>query len=64
MPSAGVGLYVFALYVVILSSDTGLTPFDQELLDLGTASARDCCDMAKVVTELGSFPSVADRWSW
>ncbi len=35
----GVGMYVFALYVVILSGDPGLTPLDQELLDLADRPA-------------------------
>ena len=57
---AGVGMYVFALYVVILSGDPGLTPLDQELLDLATdLQSRMLTDVAKVVTDLGAFPTCA-----
>jgi undecaprenyl-diphosphatase len=57
---AGVGLYVFTLYVVILSDDLGPTPLDEELRDL----ARDiraglAVDAGKLITELGSFPVFA-----
>ena len=56
----GVGMYVYALYVVILSGDPGLTPFDQELLDLATdLQSRMLTDVAKVVTDLGAFPTCA-----
>jgi undecaprenyl-diphosphatase len=54
----GVGLYVFVLYVVVLSSDPGLTPLDQELLDLtNEIHSQMLTDIAKVVTELGAFPT-------
>jgi membrane protein DedA with SNARE-associated domain/membrane-associated phospholipid phosphatase len=54
----GVGLYVFVLYVVVLTGDPGLTPLDQELLDL-SAEVRSSIgtDGAKVVTELGALPT-------
>jgi undecaprenyl-diphosphatase len=56
----GVGMYVYALYVVILSGDPGLTPFDQELLDLANdVQSRMLTDVAKVVTDLGAFPTCA-----
>jgi membrane protein DedA with SNARE-associated domain/membrane-associated phospholipid phosphatase len=54
----GVGLYVFALYVVVLSGDPGLTPLDQELLDLSNELRSPFLnDVAKVVTDLGAFPT-------
>jgi membrane protein DedA with SNARE-associated domain len=54
----GVGLYVFTLYVVILSGDPGLTPFDRQFLDL-TSDMRSSTltDIAKAVTQLGALPS-------
>ena len=56
----GVGLYVFFLYVVVLSGDPGLTPLDQELLDLSNdLSSKVLTDVAKVVTDLGAFPAAA-----
>jgi undecaprenyl-diphosphatase len=56
----GVGLYVFALYVVILSGDPGLTPFDREFLDLSEELRSSLVtDIAKVVTDLGTFPACA-----
>jgi len=56
----GVGLYVYALYVVILSGDPGLTPFDQELLDVANdVQSRMLTDVAKVVTDLGAFTTCA-----
>lgn len=52
----GVGLYVFVLYATILTGDLGPTPFDRGLLDLGDRlRAGTAVDVAKVVTELGSF---------
>jgi membrane protein DedA with SNARE-associated domain len=54
----GVGLYVFVLYVVVLSGDPGLTPLDQELLDVSNEIRSTLLtDVAKVVTELGAFPT-------
>jgi membrane protein DedA with SNARE-associated domain len=54
----GIGLYVFVLYVVILSGDPGLTPFDQELLDLSTdMSSKMLTDVAKALTDLGALPT-------
>ncbi len=54
----GVGLYVFALYVVILSGDPGLTPFDQQFLDL-SADVRSptLTDIAKGLSDLGALPT-------
>jgi membrane protein DedA with SNARE-associated domain/membrane-associated phospholipid phosphatase len=52
-----VGLYVFGLYVFVLSGDVGPTPLDRELLDLGDSLRSSMVeDVAKVVTELGAFP--------
>ena len=58
MAIGGVGLYVFTLYVVILSGDPGFTPFDRQFLDF-TADIRSSTltDVAKVVTQLGALPS-------
>jgi undecaprenyl-diphosphatase len=54
----GIGLYVFALYVVVLSGDPGLTPLDQEMLDLSNEIHTPfLTDVAKVVTDLGAFPA-------
>jgi membrane-associated phospholipid phosphatase len=56
----GVGLYVFVLYVVVLSGDLGPTPLDRELLDLSDQLRSSVAtDVAKVVTDLGAFPTCA-----
>jgi membrane protein DedA with SNARE-associated domain/membrane-associated phospholipid phosphatase len=56
----GVGLYVFALYAVILSGDPGLTPLDKELLDLsGNLRSAPLTEIAKAVTNLGALPTCA-----
>jgi membrane protein DedA with SNARE-associated domain/membrane-associated phospholipid phosphatase len=54
--AGAVGLYVFVLYVLVLSGDLNATPLDRELLDLGdrTRSAA-AVDVAKIVTAFGSF---------
>jgi membrane protein DedA with SNARE-associated domain/membrane-associated phospholipid phosphatase len=55
---AGVGLYVFTLYVVILSGDPGLTPFDREFLDMSSdIRSGTLTDLAKAVTQLGALPT-------
>ncbi len=55
-----VGLYVFALYVVVLTGDPGLTPLDRELLDLSNdIRSQTLTDIAKAVTDLGAFPTCA-----
>ncbi|MGH2741969.1 MAG: bifunctional DedA family/phosphatase PAP2 family protein [Thermoleophilaceae bacterium] len=55
-----VGLYVFVLYVVILSGDLGPTPLDRELLDLGDQMrSAVAVDVAKIVSGFGSFPACA-----
>ena len=56
----GVGLYIFLLYATILAGDPGPTPFDRESLDLGDRlRVVAAVDVAKVVTELGSFYACA-----
>jgi membrane protein DedA with SNARE-associated domain len=58
--AAAVGLYVFALYTMVLSADLNATPLDRELLDLGDSMRADVAvDVAKAVSELGSFPVCA-----
>jgi undecaprenyl-diphosphatase len=53
-----IGLYVFVLYVVILSGDPGLTPFDQQFLDLSAdLSSKMLTDIAKALTDLGALPT-------
>jgi membrane protein DedA with SNARE-associated domain/membrane-associated phospholipid phosphatase len=58
---AGVGFYVFTVYAVTLADDPSTTPADRELLDL--ADRLDVhatlTDVAKVITDLGAFPTVA-----
>ncbi|HEX2070231.1 MAG TPA: VTT domain-containing protein [Thermoleophilaceae bacterium] len=58
---SGVGLYVFTAYAVTLSADPSTTPADRELLDLADRLNVDelLTDVAKVVTDLGAFPTVA-----
>jgi hypothetical protein len=56
----GVGIYVFVLYVVILSGDPGPTPLDRELLDLGDRLRSSMLtDLAEVVSGFGAFPTCA-----
>ena len=57
---AGVGLYVFVLYTVILSGDVGPTPFDRELLDLADQLKMVAgVSAAKIVSAFGSFAACA-----
>ena len=59
MAVAGTGIYVFVLYVMVRVGPTALTPFDRELFDVGRHLRTDLAvDVAKAVTELGSFASV------
>jgi membrane protein DedA with SNARE-associated domain/membrane-associated phospholipid phosphatase len=54
----GIGMYVFALYVVILSGDPGLTPFDQSFLDISEdLRSAMLTDIAKAVSDLGALPT-------
>jgi len=57
---SGVGFYVFALYAVTLAADPSTTPADRELLDLADRLNihATLTDIAKVVTDFGSFPTV------
>ena len=57
---AGVGFYVFTVYAITLSADPGTTPADRELLDLADRLNihATLTDVAKVVTDFGSFPTV------
>jgi membrane protein DedA with SNARE-associated domain/membrane-associated phospholipid phosphatase len=56
---AGVGIFVYVLYVVELSQDLGPTPLDTELLDLAdTLYNAALVDAAKVVSALGALPTV------
>jgi membrane protein DedA with SNARE-associated domain/membrane-associated phospholipid phosphatase len=53
-----VGGYVFLLYLMILSGDTGPTPLDVDLLDVARdLNSSAAVDVAKVVTALGSLPA-------
>jgi undecaprenyl-diphosphatase len=57
---AGVGLFVFVVYLTELDRDLGPTPFDSDLLDLADKLRMDMLvDVAKVVTDLGALPTVA-----
>ena len=57
---SGVGAYVAVLYTVLLSGGRETTPADRELMDVA-ADLRNstAVDLAKVVTDLGAFPTVA-----
>jgi membrane protein DedA with SNARE-associated domain/membrane-associated phospholipid phosphatase len=56
MAAGAVGLYVFVLYVVILSGDFSPTPLDRELLDLGDQlRSAMAVDFAEIVSGFGSF---------
>jgi undecaprenyl-diphosphatase len=56
----GVGIFVFVVYLTELARSPGPTPFDTELLDLGDRIRSDMLvDVAKLVTALGAFPTVA-----
>jgi len=60
MAIAGVGIFVFVAYLVEINGDPGPTPLDTELLDLGDRIRNDMLvDVAKLVTDLGAFPTVA-----
>ena len=57
---AGVGLYVFTVYAVLLHDNPGPTPADDELLRLA-ARVHDypvVTDIVRFVTDLGSFATV------
>jgi membrane protein DedA with SNARE-associated domain/membrane-associated phospholipid phosphatase len=57
---SGVGLYVFLLYASLLHGGERTTPADSELLDLaGDLRSQTGVDVVEVVTDLGSFATVA-----
>ena len=57
---AGVGFYVFVLYAVLLSEDGGPTHGDNELFDVSDdLHGAGAVDVARIVTDLGAFPTVA-----
>ncbi|MDQ3645110.1 MAG: bifunctional DedA family/phosphatase PAP2 family protein [Actinomycetota bacterium] len=57
---AGVGLYVFAVYVSILAGGDRLLPADRELLDLaGELRTDTAVSVVKTITHLGSFATAA-----
>ena len=56
----GVGLFFFVVYLTELDRSLSPTPLDTELLDLADKLRMDVLvDVAKVVTALGAFPTVA-----
>lgn len=56
----GVGFFFFFAYVLEFARDLGPRPFDRELLDLADELRMGILvDVAKIVTSLGAFPSVA-----
>ena len=56
---AGVGIFVYVLYIVELSGDPGPTPLDTELLDLADKLYNAALvDVAQVVSALGALPTV------
>jgi membrane protein DedA with SNARE-associated domain len=60
LAAAGIGIYVYVLYLVILAGDPGPTPLDVELLDLGDRIRNSMgVDIAKLISTLGAFPTVA-----
>jgi membrane protein DedA with SNARE-associated domain len=60
MAIAGVGIFVFIMYLVVVAQDPGPTPLDSDVLDLVEKLRNDTLvDIAKVVTALGAFPTVA-----
>ena len=60
MAIAGVGLFVFVMYLPALGQNPGPTPFDSDVLDFAEKLRNDTLvDIAKVVTALGAFPTVA-----
>jgi membrane protein DedA with SNARE-associated domain/membrane-associated phospholipid phosphatase len=57
---AGVGVFVFVVYVTELDRSLGPTPLDNSFLDLADRLRMDVLvDVAKIVTALGAFPTVA-----
>src|SRR4029079_6648982 len=60
MAIAGTGLFVFVMYLPAIDENPGPTPFDSDVLDFAEKLRHDTLiDIAKVVTALGAFPTVA-----
>jgi membrane-associated phospholipid phosphatase len=60
MAIVGVGIFVFVAYLNALAHDPGPTPLDTDLLDfVDDIHMNTLVDVAKVVTTLGAFPTVA-----
>jgi undecaprenyl-diphosphatase len=56
----GVGAFWFVLYLTELDRSLAPTPFDSDIVDFVDRMSIDLLvDIAKVVTELGAFPTVA-----
>ncbi len=56
----GVGLFFFVVYLTELDRTLAPTPFDNEILELAADLRSDMLvDVAKMVTDLGAFPTVA-----
>jgi membrane protein DedA with SNARE-associated domain/membrane-associated phospholipid phosphatase len=56
----GIGIFFFVLYWTELDRSLAPTPFDNDILDLADRLRMDVLvDIAKVVTHLGAFPTVA-----
>jgi membrane protein DedA with SNARE-associated domain len=54
------GIYVYVLYLVVLSDNLRPTPLDTELLDVADSlHAQVAVDVAKVINALGALPTVA-----
>jgi membrane protein DedA with SNARE-associated domain/membrane-associated phospholipid phosphatase len=57
---AGVGIFVYVLYLVVLADGLSPTPLDTELLDLADRLNSEMgVDIAKVISALGALPTVA-----
>jgi len=60
MAIGGVGLFVFVAYLAAVAESPGPTPFDTDALDLAERLRSEMLvDVAKIVTALGAFPTVA-----
>ena len=60
LAAGGVGMFWFVLYLTQLNQSLAPTPFDSDILDLVDDLRMDMLvDVAKVVTALGAFPTVA-----
>jgi membrane protein DedA with SNARE-associated domain/membrane-associated phospholipid phosphatase len=60
MAVGGVGIFVFVVYLTQLDRSLSPTPFDNEALDLAEKlQMAVLVDVAKIVTVLGAFPTVA-----